>query len=157
MLKKQSFTITGIAVAAFALFLTIGCSKDDDNNTTKTTYTLSGTVNGSQEVPAVTTSATGTVAGTYNSSTNALTYTVTWSNLSGAPTLMHFHGPALAGENASPTLGITGFPTTASGTFSGSATLSDAQETDLLAGKWYYNIHTAAHGSGEIRGQVAVQ
>ena len=37
---------------------------------------------------------------------------------------------------------------------SGSATLNDAQAADLLAGRLYVNIHTAAHPGGEIRGQV---
>ncbi len=36
----------------------------------------------------------------------------------------------------------------------GSATLTDAQIADLEAGKWYVNLHTAAHPAGEIRGQV---
>jgi hypothetical protein len=36
----------------------------------------------------------------------------------------------------------------------GSATLTEAQAADLLAGKYYINIHTAAHKGGEIRGQV---
>jgi hypothetical protein len=36
----------------------------------------------------------------------------------------------------------------------GSATLTDAQAADLLAGKDYINIHTAANPGGEIRGQV---
>jgi hypothetical protein len=31
-------------------------------------------------------------------------------------------------------------------------TLSAAQETDLLNGKYYINIHTANNGGGEIRG-----
>ena len=30
----------------------------------------------------------------------------------------------------------------------------DAQAADLQAGKWYFNIHTAANKGGEIRGQV---
>ena len=34
------------------------------------------------------------------------------------------------------------------------ATLTDAQASDLMAGKWYFNIHTAANKGGEIRGQV---
>ena len=38
----------------------------------------------------------------------------------------------------------------------GSATISASQETDLLAGLWYVNVHSTAFGGGEIRGQVLV-
>jgi hypothetical protein len=36
----------------------------------------------------------------------------------------------------------------------GSATLTDAQAADLMAGKYCVNVHTAANPGGEIRGQV---
>ena len=36
----------------------------------------------------------------------------------------------------------------------GSATLTDAQASDLQAGMWYFNLHTAKYPDGEIRGQV---
>ncbi len=36
----------------------------------------------------------------------------------------------------------------------GAAKLTDAQIADLTAGKWYFNVHTAAHPGGEIRGQL---
>jgi hypothetical protein len=36
----------------------------------------------------------------------------------------------------------------------GSAALSPAQVADVLAGKWYVNLHTAANPGGEVRGQV---
>ena len=42
----------------------------------------------------------------------------------------------------------------ASSPVEGSATLTDAQAADLMAGKYYVNIHTAANPGGEIRGQV---
>jgi hypothetical protein len=32
--------------------------------------------------------------------------------------------------------------------------LTDAQAANLMAGKYYVNIHTAAHEDGEIRGQI---
>jgi hypothetical protein len=36
----------------------------------------------------------------------------------------------------------------------GDATLTDAQASDLQAGRWYFNVHTTAHVDGELRGQV---
>jgi hypothetical protein len=36
----------------------------------------------------------------------------------------------------------------------GTATLTDAQVADLMAGKYYVNVHTAANPAGEIRGQL---
>jgi hypothetical protein len=36
----------------------------------------------------------------------------------------------------------------------GSVTLATDQAKALLDGKFYVNLHTAAHGDGEIRGQV---
>jgi CHRD domain len=36
----------------------------------------------------------------------------------------------------------------------GSAVLTATQAADLLAGKWYVNLHTAINLAGEIRGQV---
>ncbi len=32
--------------------------------------------------------------------------------------------------------------------------LTPLQVADLMAGKWYVNLHTAANPGGEIRGQV---
>ena len=80
-----------------------------------------------------------------------LTYTVTYKDLSGPATAAHFHGPAAAGANA----GVV-VPAAAplASPIKGEATLTDAQAADLAAGRWYFNVHTAANPPGEIRGQV---
>jgi hypothetical protein len=69
----------------------------------------------------------------------------------GPATAAHFHGPAEAGKNAGVAVAI---PNATSSPVEGSATLTDAQAADLVAGKYYINIHTAANPGGEIRGQV---
>jgi Cu/Zn superoxide dismutase len=104
----------------------------------------------SNEVPVNTSTGTGSVAATFDTSSKKLNWTVTFSNLTGAATAAHFHGPAAAGKNAGVAVPIAG---TAS-PMAGSATLTDAQAADLKAGKWYVNVHTAANKDGEIRGQV---
>ena len=85
-------------------------------------------------------------------------YTVTWSGISGPPIAMHFHGPADVNTAAGVAVAIP-FPNGAgaSGTTTGSATLTDTQEAELLAGKWYYNIHTDANKGGEIRGNITAK
>ena len=156
-MKRKSIALTGTAVLAFCLFLVTGCDNDDDPVNTDDIYNISTTMSSANEVPTNTSTGTGTTSGTYNATTNTLQYTVTWTGLTGQATVGHFHGPALAGANASPIIHfnlIHGTPTTG-GTANGQIKLTDTQETDLLAGKWYTNIHTAANSGGEIRGQVS--
>jgi len=113
------------------------------------TYTAD--LKASNEVPANDSKASGMLNATYDTASKKLTYTVTYKDLSGAATAAHFHGPADAKANAGavvPTKDMTPSP------LKGEATLTDAQAADLQAGKWYYNVHTAANKGGEIRGQV---
>jgi hypothetical protein len=110
---------------------------------------------GSQQNPPVTTAATGELNATYDDATNQLAFSVRWENLSGPVTLAHFHGPAPVGMNAAPQIDFSSVvDQTASGTLAGVATLDATQEADLLAGLWYFNIHTAMNPGGEIRGQA---
>jgi hypothetical protein len=39
----------------------------------------------------------------------------------------------------------------------GSASLTESQVADLIAGLWYLNIHTQAEPSGELRAQVTAK
>ena len=86
----------------------------------------------------------------YDTASKKLTWKGNYSGLSGPATMAHFHGPAEPGKNAGVAVPIT--PSTSP--FENSANLTDAQAADLLAGRWYVNVHTAAHPGGEIRGQL---
>ena len=119
-----------------------------------TTTALTGTLRGDAEVPPVSGGGTGSASVTINAQTRAMTWTATYTGLTGSASAAHFHGPAAVGENAAVALPVTG---ALASPMAGSATLSEAQTNDLLAGKWYFNIHTAAHPNGELRGQLNVQ
>ena len=112
---------------------------------------LKATLDGKAEVPANTSAGTGTADLDYDAATKKLTWKVTYSGLSGPATAAHFHGPAEAGKNAGVAVAI---PNADKSPVEGSATLTDAQAADLLAGRYYVNIHTQANPGGEIRGQV---
>jgi hypothetical protein len=95
--------------------------------------------------------ATGTAAVSYDTASKQVTWRVTYSGLSGPPTMAHFHGPAEPGANAGVAVAMPNFGASPA---QGSAPLTDAQAADLLAGRYYINVHTAANPRGEIRGQV---
>jgi hypothetical protein len=103
------------------------------------------------EVPPNASTGTGTADIDYDAATKKLTWKLTYSGLSGPATAAHFHGPAESGKNAGVAVAI---PNATSSPAEGSATLTDAQAADLMAGKYYVNVHTAANPGGEIRGQV---
>jgi hypothetical protein len=93
---------------------------------------------------------TGSGTLTYDTDTNMLNWNITFSNLSGAVTVAHFHGPAGPGVDAGVQVTITDIVSPSIG----SAMLTAVQEGQLLSGLWYTNYHTAMCGGGEIRGQV---
>jgi hypothetical protein len=85
-----------------------------------------------------------------------------WTGLSGVATAAHIHGPAAPsswfGQTAQNTGGVVwtiaqGTAATISTTNSFTA-VTPAQTTSLDSGNYYFNVHTAANGGGEIRGQV---
>jgi hypothetical protein len=112
---------------------------------------MKATLDGASEVPANTSAGKGAADIDYDAATKKLSWKLTYSGLTGPATAAHFHGPAEAGKNAGVVVAIPG---AALSPAEGSATLTDAQAADLMAGKYYVNIHTAANPGGEIRGQV---
>lgn len=112
---------------------------------------MKATLDGAQQNPPVTTKGEGTAALVFDTATKRLSWAIKYSGLSGPATAGHIHGPAAKGENAGVVVPFKGAPKSP---FKGSATLTDAQAADLMAGKYYVNIHTAANKDGEIRGQI---
>ena len=107
------------------------------------------TLAAASEVPPNSSSGTGTLTATYDTASKKLSWKGSYSGLTGPATAAHFH-TGEPGKNGGVALPIT--PNASP--FEGSATLTDAQAADLLAGKWYVNVHTEANKGGEIRGQV---
>ena len=112
---------------------------------------LQAELKGSNEVPPNTSSGSGKAEAAFDTDTKVLTYTVTYSGLTGPALGAHFHGPSDSGKNAGIALP---FKSTQS-PIQGTTTITETQAADLLAGKWYANIHTAANPGGELRGQMA--
>jgi hypothetical protein len=156
MTSTSKFLGTTLLAASAALTLAFaGCSSPSmsmpmaSSNTAGFTATLSG----ASEVPPKTTDGSGTMTATLDKGTNVLTWKITYSGLSGPATMAHFHGPAMPGSNA----GVAVPFSSPVSPIEGSATLSAMQVADLMAGKWYANVHTAANPGGEIRGQVLMK
>jgi len=114
------------------------------------TVKLKAELKGSNEVPPNNSAASGTAEATLNTETKVLTWTVTFKDLTGPAVGAHFHGPSEPGKNAGIALPFK----TVQSPIEGTATLNETQVSDLLAGKWYANIHTAANPGGELRGQM---
>ena len=136
-----------LAAACAASFAVVPSARADEMP-----IQLHAPMNAAQEVPPNQSGGTGQMQGTLNRSTKELDYTVTYQNLSGPATAAHFHGPAGPGQNAPVVIPLQQ-PLTSP--IKGKATLTDQQMNDLLANKWYVNVHTKEHPGGEIRGQVA--
>ena len=116
-------------------------------------------LSGLNETPPITDSvASGTADFTYDNFTGKLTYSVKISvtaplTLTGA----HIHTGTVgtSGGVIFPTFAFTQ-PQVVTNTIAwgGSVTLTPAQNADRQAGRMYFNVHSNAHPSGELRGQV---
>ena len=107
------------------------------------------TLSGNQEIPPVTTSALGT--GTFTvGADKSVSGSVTVSGMSA--TVAHIH-EAAAGTTGSIVIPLTKISDNVWAVPAG-AKLTDAQYESYKAGNLYYNVHSAAYKSGEIRGQI---
>jgi len=106
---------------------------------------------GSGMVPATESDAFAEAQFSYDGALHELQYYINYDGV--APAKVDLHGPAGAGEKAAPLLDI---PLSES-PISGTAKLTPGQESELLAGKMYLDIHSQKYPDGEIRGQIVRQ
>ncbi len=109
---------------------------------------------GSQQVPPITTNARAVASVKLNTTFDTLFYDVMSNGLSGAITSAHFHNGELGvagGVAVDIGSGINGKRITG---FVTGTSLTNTLIVNLLSGKNYINLHTAANAGGEIRGQV---
>ncbi|MFO0837312.1 MAG: CHRD domain-containing protein [Phycisphaerae bacterium] len=118
------------------------------------------TLEATQEIPAPTLpggyTGGGSASLTLNFVTRTLSWNISYSGLTGAATACHFHGPAAAGSTAGVQVDIGTLSGGLASPMIGSVVLTPEQLKDFGQGLWYVNIHTAANGAGEIRGQVPI-
>jgi hypothetical protein len=114
---------------------------------------LKANLTSAQEVPPNDSKGKGTAEVTVDPATKEVTWRVTFDGLSGDAVAAHIHGPADPGANAGPMVNI-GMMSGLKSPMEGKATVTDAQAADIMAGKSYVNVHTAANKGGEIRGQI---
>ena len=107
------------------------------------------TLSGDQEIPPVTTPASGSGTITVGED-KSVSGKVTISGMT--PLVAHIH-EAAAGTNGPIVIPLTKTSDTVWVVPAG-AKLTDAQYASYKAGNLYYNVHTEAHRSGEIRGQI---
>ena len=155
--RRQALRLSFATLTVSALAVISGCGMMKPSSTAMSganMVALSTQLRAANEVPPNASQATGTVDAVLNRDTNLLRWKVNYTGLSGPATAAHFHGPAAAGANAGVVLP---WPGPVISPMEGSATLTPAQVAELVAGRWYANIHTAANPGGEIRGQMMVR
>ena len=135
------------ALICLAVTLTVGCQAIGQSSNV---VRFSGNLSGAQQVPAVVTDGKGTIEATFDKATNILKWKVVHSGLSGPARAAHFHGNADPGQVVGVVLGFK----SAESPIEGEATLTPEQASNLLAGKWYVNVHTAKNPGGEIRAHM---
>ncbi|MGQ5718263.1 CHRD domain-containing protein [Pseudochrobactrum asaccharolyticum] len=116
------------------------------------TLNFESSLSGNKEVPHITTTAKGQLKASYSTISKVLKWHVSYSGLSGAASMAHFHGPATTKQNADVIIAIGN--KALKSPIEGSEKLTKEQEKQLLSGHWYFNIHTEKHPGGEIRTQL---
>ena len=152
MTVRRSFNIFCYALILIVSVLSFNaCSKDDPDNI----FAFVAPLDGSQAIPSNSTIAEGYCNATYDSISNKFSFTITWENLSGAPTAVNFQVPVSGGGFTN--IDVTDLLLGSANGISGYLNINQADESTLINSNFFVNISTATYTDGEIRGQLQKQ
>jgi len=146
-MSNRRRVLASAMLAAFSASLVACAGAQTQSNVMNIRASLAG----SAEVPPNSSAGTGMAEVRFDRDTNELSWTVTYSGLTGPVIGAHIHGPAAVGGNA-PVL--IPFSNVGQSPITGKAQLTSTQVTQLMSGLMYVNLHTAAHPGGELRAQL---
>ena len=174
MEKRNLFAITAVGLAAAIAVPTIAFGNARNNQGIGTLHELHvaqtpfvAQMTGANEVPPVTTTATGAATVTFDitDATDPLAgaqvcWDLSYSGIVGNPTAAHIHR-GVAGEAPANNIVVPLFTAPGTGVGATSATgcadMDPALALEIMTtpANFYVNVHSLAHGGGEIRGQLA--
>jgi CHRD domain len=156
---RERRAVAAVRFGATVAMLTVAALFASAPTAFASTLTFKAELSGGGEAPPNNSAGKGQVSATLNTDTKTLTWTVTYSGVTGAPIGAHFHGPVsyvgMTSEENAPIQ--VGTPGSLASPFKGSTTIDDTQMQDLKNGRWYFNLHTPKFSAGEIRGPVVRQ
>lgn len=106
-----------------------------------------------QENPPATATSSGVAQFMVDPTANRVRYVVRTTGLMMPATLSHIH-TAVAGVNGAVLIDLATAGVALTDDFTGSRPVPAGTVSDLEAGRWYVNVHSAAFPAGEIRGQI---
>ena len=124
------------------------CSKEVPDNI----FTFVAPLDGTNAIPPNNTTGEGYCNATYDSVSNEFSFTITWENLTGAPTAVTFQIPVSGGGFTN--IDVTDLLLGTSNGISGYLDINQADESTLINNNFFVNISTPTYADGEIRGQL---
>ncbi len=116
---------------------------------------LLATLTGNDETPAIETDAVGLARLTLNDSVGILQYSVAVTDITASASHIHLAPKGTSGGVIFPLYNSSsGLPFDGAHPIAGAVVPTAKEWVDLLTGYYYVNVHSSAHPSGEIRGQI---
>lgn len=149
-MTHRTFAPAALVAVAMALALALGSTP-----AAAAQINFTADLDGAQATPPTVSAGSGTAAVSLDDVSNVLTWELKFSGLADGPQsaiAAHFHlgAPGVGPGPIEIDIENAAFKSPDAG----SATITDLQKTDLLAGDWYINVHSTNSPGGEIRGQV---